>query len=200
MKRPITKEALEKMLEEHPPEVVATYAAEFDDEARAHFEIFSELVADLQALPEDLQTMTQPPKFVPQQTQVVPFPMRRIAIPAWSVPLAAAALITLGFMIPQNQGHDTLPVGEVRSVDNTADPYHSIYQQHDMAIASSLMNRAMKFQETREFERAWQDYKSAWRYLPKDAIGDREMLKEQLKIVAEEMKDTEKLKFLESME
>lgn len=199
MKSPITKQALEQLLDEQPPEIVAQYVADFDDEARAHYEAFQLLVADLDRLPQDMEALTAPPAFNPEHANVVAFPQRRIGVPMWAMPLAAAALITLGFFIPRSQPADLAPLDNTRSVVQPSTTEHSGFASHDMAIASSLMNRAMKFQETREFERAWGDYRKALDYLPIDAIGDREMLKEQLKILAEEMKDPALLEFVANL-
>ncbi len=188
---------LERLLGQlEPEELEARYGSQLDPEAQAAFAAFKRTCAQLNQLADHVAA-TVPPMPVPRRSK----PLLRLlgqplSLPAWSVPLAAAAMVCLGLLLPRATPAPALPqphqtvVPELATVRADQVPDTAI---ETARIADAFVARAKVLQERREFALAWNDYLSALALAPADGTPQRDRLLEELQIIAESLKDQDKL-------
>lgn len=191
---PIGKDELERIIREmEPAEVEARYGAQLDPEARAFFDGFLETCARLDSLSNDMAMGMPPVPDVVRTAKVIPFYQRKVSLPAWSLPLAVAACLTLGFILPGSMppSDSGLTITRNESVDTP---------QQDARISDAFFERGQYFQGKGRHEMAWKDFRVAYDFLPEKNSHQRGVIVEELRIVAEQLKDQSRLKEVEALE
>lgn len=188
---------LERLLGKlEPEEIEARYGAQLDPEARASFDAFKRTCEKLNLLADHV-ALSVPPMPAPRRQRPLLTLLRRpLPMPAWSMPLAAAAMVCLGLLVPrpteapEQPQEQRTPAPELVTVRAEAVPDTVI---ETARIADAFVARAQVLQERREFALAWNDYLSALALVPSDGTPQRDRLLEELQIIAESLKDQTKL-------
>lgn len=196
-------EDLERLLGKmEPEEIEARYGAALDPEARAAFDAFKRTCEQLDQLADHVAAQVPPMPQLRRRPSWARALQKPFAMPAWSVPLAAAAMVCLGLLLPREgavpaqakQGPVAMP--ELAQVRAEIVPETTV---ETARIADAFVARAQVLQERREFALAWNDYLSALALVPTDGTPQRDRLLEELQIVAESLNDTEKLEQVKSL-
>lgn len=193
----VHKQELEQLLlEMEPQEVSDQYGARFDDQARAFFESFQSVCQDLDSLSENYLALVPTMPQVPRPELVQPLFRRKVSLPVWSLPLAAAALFCLGFILAggnfdekESKFRESLVAQRQLAIP---------LSEQDSRLADAFLARAQAFQDRREFDRAWNDYNQVLRLLPNPSV-QRDMVLSDMRILAEEQDDAAKLKALDDL-
>jgi tetratricopeptide (TPR) repeat protein len=149
---------LTDLFTELEPEAIRThYWDQMDDQARRHFEAFTDLCSELDSLPSALTALSPEMPRVSTSAPVVPFGARR-RVPAWVLPLTAAAAFFLGMTVPgttvrpgttelvPTPSHEPKTVPRfVRGTGDTEDA--AARRDADHQIAMTLVERALHFLE-----------------------------------------------------
>jgi len=200
------KELLDLLKQLPPEEVARQYGERLDAESKQHFTDFQTIVRDLDGLPEEVGLLApeMPQVSVPEKGNVVPM-RRRWQLPAWSLPLTAAATFALGVMVPRTEVIQQ-PVPIVDADKSGLDNLRTIefdrmldkdQTRFDLDIASSYFERGAFFYELgneESYRRAMKDFEMAYRHNTKDA-----RVLDYLIITAEELGDSDAKEWYEGL-
>jgi hypothetical protein len=191
-----------------PEEVVAQYGDRLDAESQQLLSEFPSFNKDLDGLHREMSLLAPevPQVNAPVKNNVIPM-RRRWQLPAWSLPLTAAATFTLGLLVPrdvdpiQAPATDTSQVSELgttRTLQIDQGPMLNKNQaRFNLDIASSYFERGAFFYELDSedgYRRAMQDFKMAYKLNTKDA-----RVLDYLIITAEELGDSEAKSYYEGL-
>ena len=191
-----TKKLYDLMEQMGPEEIRTTHGDRLDEESRRLLTEYETFATDLQGFHADLSRLTPPmPDVAEPRARVVPFWSRRV-MPAWSLPLAAAATFFLGMIVPMNsQGPGVeAPVTQPEDTERTVIVAKSS-TSHDERIANAFFERGSYFMDQKNYRDAFTDLKMAHDLNEKDlqVLDYLIVITEQLNL-PEEQKRYESLK------
>ena len=189
MKGPINTERLERLFNEmEPEEIRVLHGDQLDDEARQLFEQYQKVADGLDSLAQDYSALAPAVPEVSSGARVVSISRwrRGVTLPTWALPLAAAAMLCLGFLVPRPQqpmeveqlpqSQETLPFTDDLSLEQLLDRVRSVkiereINEFDRKIADGYLARALHYYDQSDedgYRKALLDLEKAHQLNPKN--------------------------------
>ena len=157
-----------------PEEIRAGYGDRLDEESRHVFAEFETFNVNLQGYHADLSRLIPPvPNVDHSQTGHIVSFWRRPVLPAWSLPLAAAATFFLGMVMPAQQGVTSAVETQPQDIKrNLVLPQSEQVMQaptkYDTKIADAIFERGFYHMDQEDHALAFGDFKTVHRLNPND--------------------------------